>query len=94
MGSAVYVDTRPPYPEEIVGKPYLANYTPPIFPKYDGMIGNAREHIRRYVDALTAHSHDHKLRLREFSKSLKGRAFTWYASLTLGSVLSWKDLAT
>ena len=80
MGSAVYVDTRPPYPEEIVGKPYLVNYTPPIFPKYDGMIGNAREHIRRYVDALTAHSHDHKLRLREFSKSLK-------AELLLGTLV-------
>ena len=54
MESVVYVDTKPPYPEEIAGKPYPANYTPPIFPKYDGIIGNARELIRRYVDVLTA----------------------------------------
>ena len=94
MESAVYVDTRPPYPEEIAGKLYPANYTPPIFPKYDGITGNAREHIRRYVDALTAHSHDHELRLREFSRSLKGQAFTLYTSLAPGSVLSWNDLAT
>ena len=94
MESAVYVDTRSPYPEEIAGKPYPTNYKPPIFPKYDGIIGNAREHIKRYVDALTNHSHDHKLRLREFSKSLEVQAFTWYNSLTLGSVLSWNDLAT
>nr|POE65400.1 hypothetical protein CFP56_55263 [Quercus suber] len=67
----------PPYPEEIVGKPYPANYIPSIFPKYDGITGNAREHIRRYVNALTAHDHDHELRLRKFSKSLEGRAFTW-----------------
>ena len=67
MESVVYVDTRPPYPEEIAGKPYPAKYTPPIFPKYDGITENAREHIRRCVDALTAHSHDHELRLREFS---------------------------
>ena len=60
MESAVYVDTRPLYPEEITGKPYPANYTPPIFPKYDGITGNTREHIRRYVDALIAHSHDHE----------------------------------
>ena len=94
MESTVYVDTRPPYPEEIAGKPYPANYTPPIFPKHDGIIGNAREHIRWYVDALMAHSHDHKLRLREFSKSLEGKAFIWYTSLALGSVLSWNDLET
>ena len=72
MECAVYVDTIPLYPEKIVRKPYPANYTPHVFPKYDGIIRNAREHIRLYVDALTAHSHNHELRLREFSKSLEG----------------------
>ena len=52
MESAVYVDTRSPYPKEIARKPYPTNYTPPIFPKYDGITENAREHIRQYVDAL------------------------------------------
>ena len=94
MESVVYVDTRPSYHEEKARKPHAANYTPPIFPKYDGMTRNAKEHIRRYIDALTAHSYDHELRLREFSKSLKGRAFTWYANLALRSILSWNDLAT
>lgn len=69
-------------------KPYPANYTSPIFPKYDGVVRNAKEHIMRYMDAFTAHSHDHKLRLKEFSKSLEGRTFTWYTSLSPGSVLS------
>lgn len=94
LESTVYIDTRPSYPEEVAGRPYPANYTLPIFSKYDSMIGNAREHIRWYVDALMVHSHDHELRLREFSRSLEGRAFTWYTSLALGSVLSWNDLAT
>ena len=94
METAVYVDTRPPYPKEIVGKHYLANYASHIFPKYDGMTRNARKHIRRYVDTLAAHSHNYELRLREFSNSLKGWAFTWYASLAPGLVLSWNDLAT
>ena len=92
--SFAYIDTRPPYLVEIARKPYPANYTPPVFPKYDGMIANARDHIRRYVDALTAHSHDHELRLGEFSKSLEGRAFTWYTSLLPRSVLNWNDMAT
>ena len=78
----------------MAGRPYPVNYTPPIFPKYNGMIGNAREHIRRYVDALTAHSHDCEPRLREFSKSLEGRAFTWYTSVAPRSFLSWKDMTT
>ena len=69
MESVVYVDTRPPYLEEIARKPYPTNYTPPIFPKYDGITGNTREHIKQYVDVLTAHSHNNELRLREFSKS-------------------------
>ena len=86
--SIVYINTKPPYPEEVVGRLYLVNYTPSIFPKYAGMAGNAKEHIRRYVDALTPHSHDHELRLKEFSKSLEGRAFICYTSLTPGSILS------
>lgn len=74
-------------------KPYHASYTPPIFLKYNDMIGNAREHIKRYVDALVAHSHDQELKLRKFSKSLEGRTFTWYTILFPGSVLSWNDMA-
>lgn len=46
------------------------------------------------MDALTAHSHDHELRLREFPKSLEGQAFTWYTTLLLESVLSWNNIAT
>ena len=56
------------------------------------MIGNAKEHIRRYIDALIAHSHDQELRLREFFKSLEGQAFTWYTSLLPRSFLSWNDM--
>nr|POE54710.1 hypothetical protein CFP56_27787 [Quercus suber]POF20750.1 hypothetical protein CFP56_65278 [Quercus suber] len=81
LKSSTYIDTWPHYPEEVTRKPYPTNYTSLIFPKYDGMIGNAREHIRRYVDALTSNSNDRDLRLTKFSKSLEGRAFTWYTSL-------------
>ena len=92
--SPAYIDTRPPYPKKIARKSYPTNYTTPIFPKYDGMAGNAKQHIIRYVDVVTAHSHNHELRLREFSKSLEGCAFTWYTSLSPGPVLSWNDMAT
>jgi len=58
MDSTVYVDIRAPYLEEVAGKPYLINYTPLIFSKYDGMTGNAKEHISWSVDTLATHSHD------------------------------------
>ena len=86
--SFVYIDIRPPYPEEMAIKPCPTNYTPPIFPKFEGVARNAREHIRRYVDSLAAHFHDHEPRLREFSKPPEGWAFAWYTSLSPGSVLN------
>ena len=46
------------------------------------------------MNAFTAYSHDHKLRLREFSNSLEGQAFTWYTNILLGSVLIWNDMVT
>ena len=72
----VEIDMRPPYLEEMARKPYPTNYIPPIFPKYDDVVGNAKKHIRRYVDALIAHSYEHELRLKKFSKSLEGHACT------------------
>ena len=74
-------------------KPYSANYTSPMFPKYDRRTGNAKEHMRCFVDVLTAHSHDHDLRMKEFSKSFEGHTFSWYASLAPGSRFGWNDLA-
>ena len=49
--------------------------------------------MRCFVDVLTAHSHDHDLRMKEFSKSFEGCTFSWYASLALGSRFGWNDLA-
>ena len=46
------------------------------------------------MDALTVHAHDHNLRMKEFSKSLEGCSFSWYASLAPGSMFRWNDLAT
>ena len=71
-----YVDVRSPYPEVVARKPYPANYISPMFLKYDRRTSNAKEHVRCFVDTLTAHTHDHDLRMKEFSKSLEGRAFS------------------
>ncbi|XP_028062254.1 uncharacterized protein LOC114265633 [Camellia sinensis] len=67
-------------------------YTVPKFVHFDGRKGNAREHVLRFLDALGVHREDRNLRIREFSKSLTDRAFSWYANLAAGFISSWEDL--
>lgn len=68
-------DVDPPFSMTIATKPYPPGYQPPHFRKFDGT-GSAREHIISFLDKLGIHRGDNNLRLREFSKSLTGRAFT------------------
>ncbi|CAL9005340.1 unnamed protein product, partial [Prunus brigantina] len=56
--------------------------------------GSPKEHVNRFLDALGPHAGDYNLRLREFSKSLTDRAYTWYTTLAPGSMRSWDDLAS
>ena len=82
-------DVDPPFSTTITAKPYPPGYQPPHFRKFDG-IGSAREHIISFLDDLGVHSGDNDLKLREFSKSLTGRAFTWYTKLRSNSINSWE----
>ena len=86
-------DLEPPYPGAIARKPYPMGYQTPAFRKFDGS-GSAREHLVSFVDDLGIYRENKELRLREFSKSLTGRAFTWYTKLRPGSVHTWDELAT
>ncbi|XP_028103260.1 uncharacterized protein LOC114302435 [Camellia sinensis] len=86
------LNLRPPYPIHIASLPYPVGYTVPKFVCFDGRKGNAREHVSRFLDALGAHREDRNLPIREFSKSLIDRAFSWYANLAVGSISSWEDL--
>ncbi|KAG5523151.1 hypothetical protein RHGRI_035089 [Rhododendron griersonianum] len=85
-------DLCPPYPIAVANMPYPEGYTVPKFIRFDGRKGNAKEHVIRFVDSLGVHSGDRNLRLREFSKSLTDKAYSWYANLAPNSILSWEDL--
>ncbi|KAJ1438453.1 Retrotransposon gag domain [Sesbania bispinosa] len=76
-------DLEPPLTEEVLAAPYPADYQPPSFRKFDGT-GSAREHL---ID-------NKGLRMKEFSKSLSGGAFTWYVKPRPRSIQTWEDLAT
>ena len=91
-GMASEVTFQSPYPWEIQAKPYPKGYHLPAFRIYNGRTRNARKHIIQFIDDLGVFSHDLELRMREFSKSLTDRAYSWYANLSSGSVHSWEDL--
>ncbi|KAF7822144.1 hypothetical protein G2W53_027599 [Senna tora] len=63
------------------------------FRKFGGQTGHAKEYIMCFVDDLGIYGQDKELRLREFSKSLTGNAYTWYNKLAPESICSWEEMA-
>lgn len=86
-------DLDPHYPPEITRRPYPLRYQVSTFRKFDGS-GSAREHLMSFVDNLRVHRENRELRLKEFSKSLMGSAFTWCIKLCPRSIHTWEELAT
>ncbi|XP_028127091.1 uncharacterized protein LOC114323631 [Camellia sinensis] len=64
----------------------------PKFIKFDGKQGKAREHVVRFIETLSIHGSDHSLRLREFSKSLTKKAYSWYVNLAPNPIKSWEEM--
>uniref|UniRef100_A0A2N9HJV8 Uncharacterized protein n=1 Tax=Fagus sylvatica TaxID=28930 RepID=A0A2N9HJV8_FAGSY len=54
--------------------------------------GSAVEHISKFLDSMGPFAGNGGLCLREFSKSLVDRAYTWYAMLPEGSIRDWEDM--
>uniref|UniRef100_A0A2N9IKX5 RNA-directed DNA polymerase n=1 Tax=Fagus sylvatica TaxID=28930 RepID=A0A2N9IKX5_FAGSY len=83
---------KPPYPIELLKQPYPEKYVVPTFSRFDGRKGSALVHISKFIDSMGAYAGDGDLCLREFSKSLDDRAYTWYTTLPPGSVKTWEDM--
>uniref|UniRef100_A0A2N9I8L2 RNA-directed DNA polymerase n=1 Tax=Fagus sylvatica TaxID=28930 RepID=A0A2N9I8L2_FAGSY len=83
---------KPPYPKELLKEPYPEKYDTPNFSLFDGRKGNAVEHISKFLDSMGPFAGNGGLCLREFSKSLVDRAYTWYAMLPEGSIRDWEDM--
>jgi hypothetical protein len=62
------------------------------FTQYNGHKGNTTEHVSKFLDAMVPHAGNGNLCLREFSKSLTDRAYTWYTTLKSDSVRTWDDM--
>uniref|UniRef100_A0A2N9G5E9 Retrotransposon gag domain-containing protein n=1 Tax=Fagus sylvatica TaxID=28930 RepID=A0A2N9G5E9_FAGSY len=82
---------KPPYPTELLKQPYPKKYVVPTFSCFDGRKGSALVHISKFIDSIGAYAGNGDLCLREFSKSLDDRAYTWYTTMPPGSVV-WEDM--
>ena len=92
MPKEIFYARRPPYPLRILSKPYPERYEPQNFAQYNGRRGSAIEHVSKFINTLSPYVADQDLCLREFSKSLCDRAYTWYIGLKPGSILTWDNM--
>ena len=69
------------------------NYRLPKFAKFTGQDSTSTiEHVSRYLTQLGEASVEEAHRVRFFSLSLSGPAFTWFSSLAVNSISNWSDL--
>jgi hypothetical protein len=82
-----------PYDSRFDHHPYPQRTRIPEFSKFSGDQGkNTCEHIGQFLAQLGELADSEAFRVRLFSLSLTGTAFTWYATLPPNSILSWGDL--
>ena len=82
-----------PYPEwyDFVALP--TNYRLLEFAKFTGQDSTSTiEHVSRYLTQLSEASIEEAHRVRFFSLSLLGPAFTWFSSFPVNSFANWTDL--
>ena len=69
------------------------NYRLLEFAKFTGQDSTSTiEHVSRYLTQLGEASIEEAHRVRFFSLSLSGPAFTWFSSLPINSIANWTDL--
>ena len=76
----------------MLSKTYPERYELRAFTQYNGRKGSAVEHVSKFINTLGPYIADEDLCLREFSKSLCDRAYTWYISLKPRSIPTWDDM--
>jgi hypothetical protein len=83
---------KPPYPTKLLKQPYPEKYVVQTFSRFNDRKGSALVHVSKFIDSMGAYAGNGDLCLREFSKSLDDRAYTWYTTLPPGSVKVWEDM--
>jgi hypothetical protein len=82
-----------PYPDYYDQLPYPRGYRVPKFSKFRGDDGkNTLELVGQFILQCGEASANDVLKLRMFSLSLSGTAFTWFTSLAPNSIFTWVQL--
>ena len=82
-----------PYPSFFDSVPYPAGWRVPDFVKFSGEDSRTTwEHVSQYLAQLGEASSVDALKVRLFSLSLTGTAFSWFSSLSPSFISSWEDL--
>ena len=82
-----------PYPSYLDSTPYPPNFRIPEFVKFSGDDNKTTwEHISQYIAQLGDNSGNDALKVRLFSLSLTGTAFSWFTSLPANSIYTWTQL--
>ena len=84
---------RTPYPAAYDQLPLPQKYKLPDFTKFSGQ-GEVStvEHINRFIIQCGEAAQHDALKVRLFSMSLSGSAFTWFTTLPANSIIYWADL--
>ena len=84
---------KTPYPPAYNQIPLPHKYKMPDFTKFSGQGEvSTMEHVNRFLLQLGEAGNHDALRVRLFSLSLSGSAFTWFTTLPANSILYWADL--
>ena len=81
-----------PYPAVYDQLPLPHKYKLSYFTKFSGQGGvSTVEHINRFIMQCGKAAQNDALRVRLFSMSLSGLAFTWFTMLLANSIIFWAD---
>jgi len=81
------------YPPAYDFIPLPNRYKVPDFTKFSGQDDTSTmEHVKRFIIQCGEATNRDELRVRLFSSSLSGSAFTWFISLPPNSVITWANL--
>jgi hypothetical protein len=81
------------YPSGYDQIPFPPRFKVPNFTKFSGQDETSTmEHITRFIIQCGEAGNVDALRIRLFSSSLSGPAFSWFTSLLANSIIKWFDL--
>jgi hypothetical protein len=84
---------RTPYPSGYDQIPFLPRFKVPDFTKFSGQDETSTmEHITRFIIQYGEAGNIDALRIRLFSSSLSGPAFSWFTSKLANFIIKWFDL--